>query len=1221
MLKSATLLISALLPAAPIWAQTGVGQIQGTVNDPTGAVIPKSNVSVENVLTHNRFETVASDVGFFVFPSLPTGTYNLEVSAPGMRKWQGEVLLRLGQQAVVNPTLQVAAAAEQVTVAGDVTPLVTTSSPTLATVVERQRIEQLPLNGRAIQNLLTVTVPGLEGGSAQPRVYGLRDSAMEFVQDGAVIDDRNTGSIQSRPPGLDSVQEFRVETNASSAKLDRPANAILSTRSGTNTIHGSAFLTGRNSGFGVARRREDTFSTAPHLVRNEFGLSLGGPVVLPKLYNGTNRTFIFGAWEEVRNRSAATTGSAVWTEAMRRGDFSALSDSQGRRITLYDPWSVGAGPTYQKVPFVGNQLPLTKQSPLAKYVYGVTPLPTAPGVNPLVAQNYFGPAPTTIDQRTLTFRADHRISDRNQVFGRFTHGLNDQMNRRGFQTGGMPITSDNLWNRETYFENSNNGIASWTHIFSPGFFVETVGTYSGIDWQYSLNQPSARQDIAAMLGTINPFKAFGAPRLLNLGYQGVQYHGVVPRSQFTKVSSIEQNYSLAVRTHQLDFGWRFRNEILDTLPDAPYHSDIDFNSFATSLYNPATGTAFGATPQTGDNGANFFLGIAGSYGQSRRPGEFNMRGKDVATYIQDTWKVRRDLTLNFGLRWQYLGPYLDSAGMTSVWDFASKSLVSTVPIDRLISTGYTTKPIADGYAGLGVKWTTPDKVGLPDSLVTTSKRNFAPRAGFAYTKRMGSRTFVLRGGYGLYFFPVPARTFSELRLNPPLQGAYSFNYNSSTQAPDGLPNYFMRAAPTVIAGVNSENVLNITQPPTVLPGVQVTGLAPFLDASRAHNWNLTAEAEILKDTVVRASYVGTAGRNIEQMRLYNYNPLTNYIWFVNSGQPLPTGYYSNTVRRALDQTVYGNMRVYDKTGYSNFSGLELSAERRFSRGVAFQYFYVMSNALSTGNTPSQGGDFTVNAIHEPEVFLRGAMPTNVDDRIRFYRYARDTAIPKHRMRWNFLYDLPIGRGKKLFGNTGSGLDRLVGGWQIAGSGTRVSRWWSLPTNNWGERTTPEIYGTQYPIQDCRSGTCFPGYLFYNGYIPANRINVAGGVQGIPQGYAPSQKPINPAPASGSVNANFNDTNNVFVRLNNGTNQLVAVDTGLHPWRSQAMPGPWIGSMDASIYKSIPITEKLLLRINLDAFNVFNNPGIGNPDPGSGLISLRTSAQGARLLQYTARLTW
>ncbi len=1215
-------LLTAICPG-----QTGVGQIQGTVSDSTGAVVPGAAVELEQVQTSNKFQTMTSDVGFYVFPSLPTGEYRVSVSSAGMQRWEGQVQLPLGQQAVVNATLQVATAANEVTVAGDVTPLVTTTTPTRATVVERERIEQLPLNGRAIQNLLQITVPGLEGtNSAQPRVYGLRDSAMEFVQDGVVLDDRNTGAIQSRPPGLDTVQEFRVETSVSNAKLDRPANAILSTRSGTNDLHGSAFETGRDSGFGVARQRQDTFSTAPHLVRNEFGASIGGPVFLPKLYNGKNRTFFFAAWEESRQRQASTTPSALWTDAMRQGDFSGLFDAQGRKITIYDPWSVGAGPNYQKNPFPNNQIPIEKLSPLAKYVFGVTPLPTAPGVNPLVASNYFGLAPLVINQRTLTFRVDHRIGDKDQIFGRYSPGANDQMDRRAFATGGNPITSDNLWNRETYYERSHTAMVSWTHIFSPGLFVETVGTASRINWQYSLNQPSAQQNISAMLGTPNPFNVNGAPYILNDGYGTTQYAGVVPRTEYTKVYSAEQNYEWAKHNHQIEFGWRFRQEFLDTIPDRPDQSDLDFNSFATALYNPATGNAFGTMPQTGDFGANFFLGIAGRYAQARPPGPYNMHGRDESAYIQDNWKVRQNLTINFGIRWEYLGPYLDSNGVTSAFDFASKSLVENATISQLVQTGYTTQPIADGYAGLGVKWTTPDKAGLPDSLVSVSRHDFAPRAGFAYNTRLGRKTLVVRGGYGLYHFPIPARTFSELRLNPPLQGSYSFSWDSSQQAPDGLPNYFLRAAPTVIAGLNSTNTLDVTQPPTVLPGVQVTGLAPNLPTSKAHEWNMTLESEIFKDTVVRAGWIGTAGRNIEMMQLYNYNPISDYVWYVTSGQPLPTGYYSNTARRAIDQTTYGNIRIYSKLGYSNYNAIQLEAERRYSHGMAFQFFYVMSNSNSTGNTPSQGGDFTINGIQQPDIFLPGAMPQDLGQRIHFYRYARDPDVPKHRIRGNWLYDLPLGRGKKFLGNVGTKLDRLVGGWQIAGSAASQSRYVSLlapgvTPSYWGATGKIQTYGTQYPVSDCRSGTCFPGFLYFNGYIPANRVNVNGGVMGVPQNYSPAMQPINPAPATGTVNPNFNDTNNVYVTLKNGTQQLVAFDNGLNPWRNQVIPGPWLSSMNASLYKSVPITEHLRLRINLDAFNALNQPGLPLPDANTGILSLRTSGQGARVLQYSARLTW
>lgn len=1186
--------------------------------------MPKASLALESVQTGNRFQTETSDAGFFVFPSLPTGDYSLTVIAPGMAKWEGKIALSVGQVAVVDPTLKVATGATAVTVLGDVTPLVTTTSPTIATVLERARIEQLPLNGRSIASLIQATTPGLEGSSTQPRVYGLRDSSMEFVQDGVPLGQRNTGDIQGRPPGLDTVQEFRIETSVSNAKLDRPANAIMSTRSGTNVVHGSAFETGRNSGFGVARQRQDNFTKPPHLVRNEFGASMGAPIYLPKIYNGKNRTFFFFAWEETRLRSASTTAAYVWPAADRMGDFSALTDNVGRKITIYNPFSLGAGPAYQKTPFDGNKIPPSMMSPLAKYMYAVTPLPTAPNVNPNVAANYFGPSPNNTDNRTFTNRIDHRLSDKNTIYGRYSYGLSNTLLRRGYNTNGNPITSDNLWNRETYYEQSHTGMVSLTHIFSPTFFVETVGTVSRIDWEYSLNQPSASQDVSAMLGTPNPFKVDGAPYLNNFGYGAPSvFAGVVPRTAFTKIYNVEQNYAKVIRTHQLEFGWRFRQEYLDTVPDRPDQSDLYFDSLATSIYDPNTGGAWGAVPQTGANTANFFLGISRQYSQSRPPRNFNMHGKDEALYIQDNWKVRQNLTVNFGLRWEYLGPYVDSNGMTTTFSIPDKAFVSNVPASELVRNDYTTQPIVDAYAAAGVKWETPRQAGLPSDFVQSSKHDFAPRAGFAYHSRIGAKTFVVRGGYGLYHFPIPARTFSELRLNPPMQGSYSINWNSSAQSPDGIFNYFLRAAPPVIAGKNSgDTVLDITKPPTVTPGIWVTGIASDLPTSRAHEWNLTVESEILRDTVARASWIGTAGRNIEAMNMFNQNPISNYVWYVNSGLPLPQGYYANVVRRSIDQKIYGDIRIYSKIGWSNYNGVQLELQRRYSHGWAYGVLYLLSNSSSTGATPSQGGDFTVDSQMQPEIFLPGALPQDFDQRYRFLRYARDTDIPQHRIRWNVLSDLPIGQGKKWFSNAGTIANRFVGGWQVAAYGSTASRWFMLSTANWGAVNPVQIYGTQYKVSDCRSGTCFPAYLYFNGYIPANLINAAKGVNGVPSSYAPFSQPINSTPATGAdPNFRYYETNNVYVKLKDGTQQLVSYDTGLNPLRNQAVKGPWISSANASLYKTIPITERVNVRLNLDAFNVFNHPGLTMPNSGTGLIDLRFSGQGARVLQYSLRLSW
>src|SRR5215510_7482240 len=374
--------VGLLMLAAVGWAQTGTGGIQGTVKDASGAAVPGAKVTITHTPTTRQYNTIATEVGFYIFPSVQTGPYQMTVEAPGMETWKGELTLQVGQIAEISPALKIGATATEVTVAGNVSPMVTTTSPTLATVVERARIEQLPLNGRFIQNLI-YAIPGFESSSV-PRVFGLR-FATELLQDSAILINRQWQTIPARPPGLDTIEEFRAETSNSSAKMNRPGTAILTTRAGTNQIHGSVFETARNSGIGVSRAREDFYLKPPHLVRNEMGASLGGPIYVPKLYNGKNKTFFFFAYEGYRLRQASTRSVSMPTPAMRQGDFSGLIDSQARRYTLYDPLTTGAN--WVRQPFPNNQIPIGRESPLAKYLYNITPAPTHPGVNPLADAN------------------------------------------------------------------------------------------------------------------------------------------------------------------------------------------------------------------------------------------------------------------------------------------------------------------------------------------------------------------------------------------------------------------------------------------------------------------------------------------------------------------------------------------------------------------------------------------------------------------------------------------------------------------------------------------------------------------------------------------------------------------------------------------------------------------------------------------------------------------
>jgi len=313
--------------------------------------------------------------------------------------------------------------------------------------------------------------------------------------------------------------------------------------------------------------------------------------------------------------------------------------------------------------------------------------------------------------------------------------------------------------------------------------------------------------------------------------------------------------------------------------------------------------------------------------------------------------------------------------------------------------------------------------------------------------------------------------------------------------------------------------------------------------------------------------------------------------------------------------------------------MQVEIQRRFSRGMAFQWFYVLSNAMTTGSA----GETNNSTVPDPAAFLPGSVPTDYDQFNRYWNYRRDINIPHHRIRWNFVYELPVGKGKHFLPNAGSALNRLAGGWQLSAYASMRDRYWALPTGNWGTFGQVEIYGSKYPVQDCRGtsqnatvATCIPGYLYSNGYIPASQINshnpngVPNGVMGVPANYTPSNTPIYPIPPGGCPAGDPNcGTNNVTITLNNGQTVRVAyANNGNHPWRQQYVPGPWSWTVvDASLFKEVPIRERLRLRINLDAFNALNEAGVNMPASATGIIAMNVSNNSPRVLQWTARLNW
>ena len=320
-------------------------------------------------------------------------------------------------------------------------------------------------------------------------------------------------------------------------------------------------------------------------------------------------------------------------------------------------------------------------------------------------------------------------------------------------------------------------------------------------------------------------------------------------------------------------------------------------------------------------------------------------------------------------------------------------MVLGTDIQSMYALGDSLPSLVNRYKELGLKFESYQEAGLPRNFTTTSKRDFGPRFGAAYRVGDGRSSFVIRGGYSKAYFPIPMWTFVDrMFVNTPTNASYRYTPNNADQSPDGISNYLLRTVPTVQMGVNSRNVIDLSKVTGISAGsAQVTHFSQNQPDSNIQSWNLSVEKDIAANTAVRVRYIGNHGGNLDQYYSYNDNP-PDYVWYASTHQPLPTGATSSVVRRPFDNTVWGTIREYRKTGWSNYNGFEFEVERRFSDGLAFQFFYVTGNALAM---TTSGNSDTIN-VASLNQFLPGTVSEDFQTRNRFLNYQRDTSVPKHR---------------------------------------------------------------------------------------------------------------------------------------------------------------------------------------------------------------------------------
>ena len=1260
--------------------QSGLGTIQGTISDSTGAVMRGASVHVVAAATGVVSNTKSNGVGFYQVPGLVGGNYVVTFAAPNMKNRVYTVELHAAQAAVVDPVMTPGAVTEQVEVSASVVQLTDTDSGAISSVLENERINQLPMNGRKITSLTQETTPGLENGFGPgSRANGLAGEALEYVADGAPLDNRNFGgpnvTSQAQYPDADAVQEVKIEMSAGGAQYSTPATGIITTKSGTNQLHGSMFWTGENNSvFGIAKGRQNPSNfAAPNYKRNEFGASAGGPVILPHLYNGKDRTFWFFAYERYSLIQTVNQLYSVDTPAMKGGDFSGLVTSTGP-AQLYDPattapnsacptpgvvngqtvWNGGpkVNNPYCRMPFGNgilgdpgnNQIPLSRRNPVAKIIYDMTPAPTAPNVNPLIASNYNWAGPNLFLVPTITWRLDHSFTQNDKAFLRYTSNVQtDQYPGNAATTiaaDGIPAMAASS---ESIAPATNYAAGlGYTHIFSSTFFSEFVASQQWFG-QWSSNTGDVHRNYEHELGLANNFGETGFPAIggFVMPHGGNQFD----YSLSSIITNIDENLTKTVDRHQLFFGGRYRHERLGYQPDQGQDQN-SADSLSTALYNPSTGSNYGALANTGANSADAFLGSMYNFTSGPLPPYTNYADQEFDLYFQDNFHVSKTFTLNVGLRWED-HPAMSTGGYGASFDLPNHAIVLENAPSYYVSKGATTQAVITNMQNLGVKFETPSQAGFSNGkLLRDFPFTFAPRIGFAW-QPFGLRSgTVLRGGYGRYIFPEAIRNTLTAR-NLPFYAVYGYNNNSAAQDPDSTPNYELRHTQNVFLGQNTANIVNSSTANAILPGVGGTFMDHDFAPEMVTETNLTFEQAFKDTSALRVTWNYTHASNLGRAFYPNVG-LSSFVWEYATGTLPPTGgasaigtnQYASTALNPYDNVTYGNFAVLKRNGWSTDNSLQVNYQRLFHRGVAFQAMYVWQRPFRIGSNSTRDslgypiGTYlgaTGSAPGASYAPFAGAGPITTPaappappagtpswsdykalERFQDYKVDPYYSGLFHHITITGLVDLPVGRGKRFLGNSNRFVNQLVGGWQIAGDAQVQSQNFSPAATNWGQANPLETYKHKVKINDCSSGTCFQRYMWFNGYISPKFLPPANGgvcatncVTGLPASYKPYLAPINNNP---NIAANFG-TNNVALTvpsLNNGQPITVAFApdssqgyAGNNPFSKAVINGPFNYIVDLSLFKVFPITEKQYIRVNLDAFNALNIMGYTNPNATSG----------------------
>lgn len=1058
--------------AALCWGQKDAGSIVGVVRDPSGAVITGAKVTVTEVDQGTSLDTVTNTSGEYVATPLRIGHYNVTVEKDGFKKAiAGPIIVDVQSRPAVNVTLQVGQVVETMVVTSQA-PQLETETSELGHVVDSQTATTLPLNGRNLAQLaqLAAGIAPSEPGSRTDASYGFSSNGARALQNNFLLDgvDNNAnlgdvlnGSAYVIQPSVDAIGEFKVETNSYSAEFGRGNGAILNAviKSGTNKYHGDVYEFFRNDK--LDGRNAFEFLGRQTYQQNQFGATFGGPILKDKL-------FFFVDYEGLRIRQATPQLLLIPTPQMRAGDFSSFLDlsspitdpasgaavldcngnqtyqgeifntrlSQTRAVSGNYPAGMCGFPIGTNGALPTNIFPTTGPNainPTAAALAALYPSPT-PNFN-FGGNNFLSDPKKSTNQNNFDIRIDHRLSDKDNYFGRFSYEdqpiftpapFSNELDGGGFTAGNQ--------------DNSYRSLAlSEVHAFSPTLVNEFRFGYNRINSHRF--QPNANTDVSGQLGLIGvPFSPNfgGLPNICFEQYACIGSSGFLPSIEKQNSYVFNENLTWIHGKHSMKFGTEIRKEQFTIFQISAPRGDLGFGTDFTN--NPALPVDASGSTTGGNDFASFLLGVP-DFGDLASLRNVDYHRKTFAFFAEDDIRVTDRLTLNLGLRYEIFKPVTEGRNEMATFDFATDSLI--------VPAGQTTQltPTIASFI--------PIQRNGSSSLTTTDYSDWAPRIGVAYQI---TPKLVLRSGYGIFYggqengpfsFPSPG-------FNPPYFKQQAFASPCGSPAP---PN----------ANANDPGNCAIGQKPgdqTLMinsfwtqgfPATSLTdpnnpllySINPKLKTPMMQQWHLGVQYQLPAQTVLEIAYAGSHGQ-----RLYG---------FYNGNQATPSADPNAPLApRRPFPAVDGTISTFRSNTISNYHALQVHLEKRVSRGLQFQASYTYSHALDEASSASLGslnnGDFR-------------------DQRFPSMEYGNSDFDVRHHFVAAYSYDLPFGRGQAIAGNASGFLNQLIGNWQISGI-TSVS------SGNWFTISDPFVSSSN---NDCG------GTVAYN----CSRPNVIGNPNGHP----------------------------------------------------------------------------------------------------------------------------